>query len=113
MNLALEEVDCRPLPMVNQLAEATVMLCQPPRRSSVPQPVGSGVLLQIEHHRFLLTASHVFDHAAPSSSVYAIAAMEFVALGHRWRTTANGRTGGRDRRDLGIVPLGQESPDAW
>ncbi|MCA1807211.1 MAG: trypsin-like peptidase domain-containing protein [Actinobacteria bacterium] len=112
MNVALEEVDSRLLPMVRRLAEATIPLCQP-QRLTVPRPVGSGVLIEVEQHRFLLTAAHVLDNASKDSPVYAIVLTEFVTLGFRWRTRATERTQGKDRGDLAIIPLGKKAADAW
>lgn len=108
----LDKISARLQPLVRRLADATVPLCQSTERRRVT-PAGSGVLLQIEERRYLLTASHVFEHAVVGRPIVAIAGERFVSLASapRWRTKP--LPGGVDRADLAVVELGQGRTDAW
>ena len=75
--------------------------------SALPVAGGSGVLVKIEHRRYLITASHVFEAAIEGRNLAVIIGKEFVDLStsRRWRIKA-GLAGSEDRTDLAIVSLG-------
>lgn len=101
------------MPIVRQLAEATIPICRRVGRR-VPIPAGSGVLFQIEQHRFLLSASHVFDPTIPPSPLWAIANTHFVNLtGSVWRTRTRAGSNTEERADVAVVPLGPAVGDKW
>lgn len=103
----------RLMPLVRRNADATVALVQPDK-NGFPRPRGSAVLLRIGEALFLLTASHVFDHADTHVGLAAIADEQFIPLPRsRWRTRPTARTGQQDPADLAIVPLGSTGVTSW
>lgn len=74
-------------PVVQRIADVTVPVCQPKRRRGIT-PAGSGVLLGVAESTYLLTASHVFENAAPDLAIALIAGQQFVSITSvpRWRT---------------------------
>jgi len=90
---------------VKSLVDATAPLYQPDRRRQ-PSLIGSGVFLQVANERFLLTAAHVFDSAAPDVAISVATVSRITNLpGFRWRTSGSPTDGGVDRHDMAIVPL--------
>lgn len=68
----------------------------------------------MDEHRFLLSASHVFDPAIPDAPLWAIASTNFVNLtGSVWRTHTRAGAGTDERADVAVVPLGAAVDDAW
>ena len=101
----MDGVSVRLQPLAQRIAHSTVPLCERGRGGRVT-PAGSGVLLQIDDRRYLLTASHVFENVVPSQPIFAIAGGKFVSLasGLRWRTRPKSQAA-RDPADLAVVQL--------